>query len=425
LSAHNYLDDLDNLLDDPKSNLTSAPLAKAHQESPSDVELSSVAATPSTKPKNTTDEAHQASQTWADVIESASRALHDGTQLAQEATRKNIELAKEQQESIKELADAASGWRHATRQAVQEVSATKKNIIILTVISALIAVAGFGTTIGVMLQSRASFVSMSNAILENVDEHQTIVSKTLTLKMDELASTIEQMQASIDQLNTNRTNTINVAKAPIVTNSEESTNNMEDSPANDTLALNTVQPETTKSLVAQTQPPSLPPSSVSVANPVSISTTSSAPIAVIPEAPHTAATSTMPTAEAWQQLLTQVDQLQQQLQQIEQNAIKQAQAQNQQWQQVATQIDEKLAARLAKLPTTANETTKTPTSVTAVVDTKPIMDQLTRLRQEMAELRLLQQSLKEQLGQVKQTVTESANKPYQYRLPQEGERYPR
>jgi hypothetical protein len=53
------------------------------------------------------------------------------------------------------------------------------------------------------------------------------------------------------------------------------------------------------------------------------------------------------------------------------------------------------------------------------------MDQLTRLRQEMAELRLLQQSLKEQMAQVKQSVTESANKPYQYRLPQEGERYPR
>ena len=131
MSAHNYLDDLDNLLDDPKSNLTSAPLAKAPQASSSDVELSSVAAPPSSKPKNTTDEAHQASQTWADVIESASRALHDGTQLAQEATRKNIELAKEQQKSIKELTDAASGWRHATRQAVQEVSATKKILLFL------------------------------------------------------------------------------------------------------------------------------------------------------------------------------------------------------------------------------------------------------------------------------------------------------
>lgn len=424
MSAHNYLDDLDNLLDDPKSNLTSAPLAKAPQESSSDVELSSVAAaTPSSKPKNTTDEAHQASQTWADVIESASRALHDGTQLAQEATRKNIELAKEQQESIKELTDAASGWRHATRQAVQEVSATKKNIIILTVISALIAVAGFGTTIGVMLQSRASFVSMSNAILENVDEHQTIVSKTLTLKMDELASTIEQMQASIDQLNTNRTNVTSIPTPLTPANDNESVNIVAEEPKLPNSEMtNLIQPEVVKTPITET---TVQPSITAVAaSPAPTSTTVSAPAAT-PTPSHTMAISAPPTAEAWQQLLTQVDQLQQQLQQIEQNATKQAQAQNQQWQQVATQVDEKLAARLAKLPTTANETSKTPTNVTAVVDTKPIMDQLTRLRQEMAELRLLQQSLKEQMAQVKQSVTESANKPYQYRLPQEGERYPR
>lgn len=423
MSAHNYLDDLDNLLDDPKSNLTSAPLAKAPQASSSDVELSSVAAPPSSKPKNTTDEAHQASQTWADVIESASRALHDGTQLAQEATRKNIELAKEQQESIKELTDAASGWRHATRQAVQEVSATKKNIIILTVISALIAVAGFGTTIGVMLQSRASFVSMSNAILENVDEHQTIVSKTLTLKMDELASTIEQMQASIDQLNTNRTN---VASTPTPLTPADDNENVKivaeepKQPNNEMTTL--IQPEAVKTPITET---TVQPSITAVAASQAAPTSTTISAAPTPTPSHTMATSATPTAEAWQQLLTQVDQLQQQLQQIEQNAIKQGQAQNQQWQQVATQMDEKLAARLAKLPTTANETSKTPTSVTAVVDTKPIMDQLTRLRQEMAELRLLQQSLKEQMSQVKQTVTESANKPYQYRLPQEGERYPR
>lgn len=423
MSAHNYLDDLDNLLDDPKSNLTSAPLAKAPQASSSDVELSSVAAPPSSKPKNTTDEAHQASQTWADVIESASRALHDGTQLAQEATRKNIELAKEQQESIKELTDAASGWRHATRQAVQEVSATKKNIIILTVISALIAVAGFGTTIGVMLQSRASFVSMSNAILENVDEHQTIVSKTLTLKMDELASTIEQMQASIDQLNTNRTNVASTPTPLTPADDNESVKIVAEEPKlpnNEMMTL--VQPEAVKTPITET---TVQPSITAVAASQAAPTSTRISAAPTPTPSHTMATSVTPTAEAWQQLLTQVDQLQQQLQQIEQNAIKQAQAQNQQWQQVATQMDEKLAARLAKLPTTANETSKTPTSVTAVVDTKPIMDQLTRLRQEMAELRLLQQSLKEQMSQVKQSVTESANKPYQYRLPQEGERYPR
>lgn len=420
MSTNNYLDDLDNLLDDPKSHLASATTAKSHQQKASDVELSSTAETSSTQAARPADEAHLASHTWAEVIEAASRALHEGTQLSQEATRKNIELAKEQQESIKELSDAASGWRHATRQAVQEVSTTKKNIIILTVISALIAVAGFGTTIGVMLQSRASFVNMSNAILENVDEHQTIVSKTLTLKIDELASTIEQMQASIDQLNTSKANasplTLSSSNKVVVTESSETGEAEKTNLTTEAVQEKASQPVMVGNIPVLTATAAPAPGPILVA-------TAPAPTA---QPNSTPSIGNSPSAEAWQQLLTQVDQLQQQLQQIEQNSLKQSQEQNKQWQQLVTQVDEKLAARLAKLPASpTSDTTKTPTSVTAVVDTKPIMDQLTRLRQEMAELRLLQQSLKEQMSQVKQSVTESANKPYQYRLPQEGERYPR
>lgn len=418
MSTHNYLDDLDNLLDDPK------PSSAAPATSPtlSPVAVASPTAEQPAIAASLEDDAHQASRTWAQVIESATQALQESTRLSQEATHKTMALAKEQQENIKELSDASSGWRHSTRQAVQEVNATKKNIIILTVISGLIAIAGFGTTIGVMLQSRASFVSMSNAILENVDEHQAIVSKTLTLKMDELASTVEQMQASIDQLNASRLAS-NTAPNPIITAELAETN------PNETI---------TTPASAAADNPSIPDNTV-VSEPVKLLTPTPAPapspiIEPKPQAvqPAAAFAQTVPqthssvSAEAWQQLLTQVDQLQQQLQHIEQNSLKQTQEQNKQWQQLATQVDEKLAARLAKLPTATADAPKANSSSTmASADTKPIMDQLTRLRQEMAELRLLQQSLKEQMGQVKQTVTESASKPYQYRLPQEGERYPR
>lgn len=407
MSTHNYLDDLDSLLDNPSST----------------TKASDSEAIPLTKPliigdtavtTLTTNDALDASQTWAEVIESASSALQEATQLSQEAIRKNIALAKEQQESIKELSDAASGWRHATRQAVQEVNATKKNIIILTVISGLIAIAGFGTTIGVMLQSRTGLVNMSNAVLENVDEHQTIVSKTLTLKMDELSSTIEQMQASIDQLNTNKTSLS--AHTPALPNDTEAVQTT-------TTEVNNNEPQVNPVVTAEAVVPVLTPSPAPAPSPILTNTPSTAATTQPALAP--VATANIPTNEAWQQLLTQVDQLQQQLQQIEQNTLKQGQTQNQQWQQLVSQMDEKLATRLAKLPAANNDNNKVPSSVTAVVDTRPIMEQLTRLRQEMAELRLLQQSLKEQIGQVKQSVSESANKPYQYRLPQEAERYPR
>jgi TolA-binding protein len=399
LSAHNYLDDLDNLLDDPKS--TQAPLLSTSNELASESDLSAVSDV--SQAKDTSSEAYQASNTWAKVIESASQALHDSTQLSQETIRKNMDLAKEQQESIKELSDAASGWRHATRQAVQEVNSTKKNIIILTVISALIAIAGFGTTIGVMLQSRTSFIVMSNAILENVDEHQTLVSKTLTLKIDELASTIEQMQASIDQMNQPKT-----IKSP----------------------ANAKQLEPDESITAETK---VINPNASIANEAVIKDTQTKGLVteiILPSVATAPLTPSIPapviSLESWQALASQIEQLQQKLQLVEQNLLNQHQEQNKQWLNLVTQVDEKLANRLAKLPNAINnEAGKSSVNVTNVVDTKPILDQLTKLRQEIAELRLLQQSLKEQMNQVKQSVTDSANKPYQYRLPQEAERYPR
>ncbi|HQR95285.1 MAG TPA: hypothetical protein PLF09_01640, partial [Thiotrichales bacterium] len=97
MSEHNYLDDLDNLLDNPRQ---SAVKDSAEFEA-NEVDKNTATDRESMMPISplATDEAHLASQTWANVIESASRALQDSTLLAQEATRKNLDLAKEQQES--------------------------------------------------------------------------------------------------------------------------------------------------------------------------------------------------------------------------------------------------------------------------------------------------------------------------------------
>ena len=117
MSTHNYLDDLDNLLDNPRSETSASVGKRQTTQSITEVvqDTDTLTTADSVADFDQVNEAQVASHTWATVIESASRALQDSTQMAQEAARKNIELAKEQQESIKELSDAASGWRHATR----------------------------------------------------------------------------------------------------------------------------------------------------------------------------------------------------------------------------------------------------------------------------------------------------------------------
>lgn len=382
MSNRNYLDELDSLMDNPtelETLASSGNISKAKAER-------IMEASANTLEHN----ALEASHTWANVIEQASLALQDGTQTAQEIAQKNLDLAKSQSESIKELVDAASGWRHATRQAVQEVNSAKKNVIILTVISGVIAIAGFGTTIGVMLQSRAGFISMSNSVLENVDEHQSLVSKTLTLKMDELASTIEQMQASLDQLTPNNVKTqsseqhaieektdssTTPTEAPVIT---AATNTM-DKPINDTKPVTTATNETVNNNVVNTQ------------------------------------------------VADKLVELQNQLTQLEASFSKNQQEMQQQLGQLPANIDEKISAKLAKATPTVVSQTATPQPTTATIvshpDNKVVLEQIARLRQDIGEIKSLQTALKEQIIQLKQTNSEA--KPYKYRTSPDIETYPR
>jgi hypothetical protein len=384
----NYLDELDGLLDNPNDSIIDIPPPIVHH------------ATASTQPVNGSP-SQEARDTWASVIENASHSLQEGARTVQDAAHKNLELAKNQNENIKELVDAASGWRHATRQAVQEVAATKKNIIILTVISGVIAVAGFGTTIGVMLQSRSGLASMSNAVLENVDEHQTLVSRTLTLKMDEMAATIERMEGVIDQLSpADATKT--QAKAPTAdntTNTETEGEPPADAPlpVERTLVAETAETTTTASPVVQA-------------------------IASTTQLNDVVVNATAPLNKQMNEKLTQVTG---QLTQLEQNWKQSDATLQKQLSMIPNAVEEKLTPRLQALQKAAPATATPAAGTTTVInqDNKMVLEQLTRLRQDMAEIRQLQMVLKEQIGQLKQGQSREAA-PYQYRNP-EVERYPR
>lgn len=65
---------------------------------------------------------------------------------------------------------------------------------------------------------------MSNAVLENVDEHQTLVSRTLTLKMDEMAATIERMENVIDQMGNPDTGKTQAKATPSTSETDDEAN---------------------------------------------------------------------------------------------------------------------------------------------------------------------------------------------------------
>jgi hypothetical protein len=417
---HNYLDELDNLLDTPPSHTHDGSRSRPTTASVShpSVALSSVA--------NNSDESLQAVTTWAQVIEQASNALQVATYTVQEAAQKNLDLAKSQQENSKELSDAASGWRHATRQAVQEVVATKKNIIMLTVLSGVIAVVGFSTTIGVMIQSRTGLAAMSNAVLENVDEHQTLVSKTMTLKMDELAATIERIEAILANNNPEQT-ADDEPKTLVLDIEQQALSNTDESDANPTPESNT----------ATSAPQIKTPVLLANNTPSQASTKPTANVAPnltsVTMAPAiTTASNSINSEEINKLLQTNHQPLLQQITQLNQQLMvmdKLWQEQNAQLQKqlslIPALVEEKVQAKLAKLPTASPQvaTSQANTSTATVsVDNKAVLEQLNRLRQDLADIRQIQTQLRQQLSDMK--ATQAAQQPiYQYRNP-DVERYP-
>lgn len=409
----NYLDELDGLLDNPNDSIIDIPPAAHH-------------AAATTQPTNTSP-AQEARDTWAAVIENASYSLQEGARTVQDAAYKNLELAKNQNENIKELIDAASGWRHATRQAVQEVASAKKNVILLTVISGIIAVAGFGTTIGVMLQSRSGLANMSNAVLENVDEHQTLVSRTLTLKMDEMAATIERMEGVIDQLVP--TDAAKTQAKVLTTDNTTSSETDNETTADVNNGLPDMVLPIEKNIIAET-PKVIAPTEVAattVPTTPPLSSTTVTPAASTTQLNDALVNATAPLNKQMSEKLTQVTG---QLTQLEQNWKQSDASLQKQLALIPNAVEEKLTPRLQALQkstsaATVATTIPAATGTTTVIsqDNKAVLEQLTRLRQDMAEIRQLQTVLKDQIGQLKQGQQSREPVPYQYRNP-EVERYP-
>ncbi len=410
----NYLDELDGLLDNPNDSIIDMPAAPAH--------------TPISSAAPSSDPGHTARDTWAAVIENASHSLQEGTRTVQDAAYKNLELAKSQNESIKELIDAASGWRHATREAVQEVASAKKNVILLTVISGIIAVAGFGTTIGVMLQSRTGLASMSNAVLENVDEHQTLVSRTLTLKMDEMAATIERMENVIDQMGNPDTGKTQAKATPSTSETDNEANAQAAAEAGveSNVALDMILP-IEKSIAAQETKTAIPAATTALA----IAPPPSSTVVVAP--PATTMTSDQindavinATTPLNKQMSEKLIQVTGQITQLEQSWKQSNETVQKQLSLIPNAVEEKLIPRLQALQkaTPATPVVAPPTGTTTGVtqDNKAVLEQLSRLRQDLAEIRQLQTSLKEQVNRLNQNQGREPA-PYQYRNP-EVEHYP-
>jgi chaperonin cofactor prefoldin len=133
--------------------------------------------------------------------------LLEATQLAQEAAEeaqvaaeRNLTLAKEEKESIIEMSEALGAWRHASRSAIEDVRAARRHMAIMMGVSLVFGAVAMGITGWMMYQIKYQAESAKADILDLMQTQFTLFNQKTGLKVDELASLIESMQAEVQRM---------------------------------------------------------------------------------------------------------------------------------------------------------------------------------------------------------------------------------
>ncbi len=130
----------------------------------------------------------------------ATRLAQEAGEEAQIAAERSLALAKEEKESIIEISDALGAWRHASRSAIDDMRAARRHMAIMMGVSLLFGAAAMGVTGWMMYQIKYEAESAKADILDLMQTQFTLFNQKTGLKVDELASLIESMQAEVQRM---------------------------------------------------------------------------------------------------------------------------------------------------------------------------------------------------------------------------------
>lgn len=467
------LDALDNLLAETLGAETPAPsnaqVAQNAQPTKGNLQAES----------SVTAEPQSMTSVWTEVIERATANMQDSARMSQQAAQKNIELAKKQSDSIKELADSSTGWRNVARQTYEEIMSAKKSVRRMSIFVLL------GVFIGTSLTTLFTWYQGKNAQQGNhilqvtVEEYYDAMSKDLSAKLEEMVGLIEQLPTAPAEGHKAHRSTDDSEE----TDEADKTEPASSKPSAETSAVITEQFATQQeslhkledqlgkllSLVAQQQTQQ----TQILARLEGLSAESKTPIAV----PTTAVTSSSLQVNEQQdaitgglnqaqksltqlqnklagieQQLTQIDQrmtatqeqdkkasapvipaqLEQKIAGLEQGLAELTQTMKQRPASVKpdTEMNKSISDQLTKLQKDITDIKqmqhllKTSKATSSTGQEKDLNDQVIRLQRDIRELKQQQSSMKEQSKETRQSLpTQQTTQPYQYRL--DVERYPR
>ena len=131
----------------------------------------------------------------------AAKMAQDAASHSQKAAEASLSHASRQKEQVMELADANFSWRQAVKSATKEINSSKTTFSIMlgaSIVTSLTAMSVMGWMLYSMQQKEAGF---KGEILDILQTENALLTKQITIKVDELSGLIELMTADIQKLN--------------------------------------------------------------------------------------------------------------------------------------------------------------------------------------------------------------------------------
>lgn len=131
----------------------------------------------------------------------AAKMAQDAASHSQKAAEASLNHASRQKEQIMELADANFSWRQAVKSATKEISSSKTKFSIMlgaSIVTSLTAMSVMGWMLYSMQQKEAKF---KGEVLDILQTENALLTKQITIKVDELSGLIELMTADIQKIN--------------------------------------------------------------------------------------------------------------------------------------------------------------------------------------------------------------------------------
>lgn len=132
----------------------------------------------------------------------AAKTAQEASIQSQKAAQISIKQAEQLKAQALELNESNFNWRQAVRNAAKDFQSAKSSFAIMLTISIVISLSAAGAVGYLFYAMQKEEAKFKGEVLDIITTENTLLNKKITLKMDELASVIENLTYEVSKMNT-------------------------------------------------------------------------------------------------------------------------------------------------------------------------------------------------------------------------------